>query len=300
MLFENAILQTLVYSDIFDYPLTIDELHRFLVVPSSLDDVEQCMVMIKGISLKDGYYYLEGRSEIVELRQRRAAASRKVFKRAMFYGRILGALPFVRMVALTGSLAMLNLSKNPDMDFMLVAKHGRVWTARAFAILLGKIASLFGDTICPNLIVSERALEWPLHDLYSARELCQMIPVTGYDFYLRLFDVNSWTKSLLPNANPRTFEFFAHRVLRRTSKMLKWGEIFLRGTLGDKLESWEMNRKIRKFSVQAGFGAETIFTADVCQGNFHHHRKWTHDVYHERLANITESGLQSAFSNNAD
>ncbi len=179
MSLENAILQTLAYSDIFDYPLTIDELHRFLGAPSSMDDVEQCAAMMKDISFKDGYYFLAGRDEIVELRQSREAVSRKVFERAMFYGRILGALPFVRMVALTGSLAMLNLSKNPDMDFMLVAKHGRVWTARAFAILLGKIARLFGDTICPNLIISERALEWPLHDLYSARELCQMIPITG-------------------------------------------------------------------------------------------------------------------------
>lgn len=294
MLLENVILQTLIYSDIFDYPLTIDELHRFLVVPSSLSDVEQCLVLIKGVSLKDGYYYLEGRSEIVELRKSRAAASRKVFERAMFYGRILGALPFVRMVALTGSLAMLNLSKNPDMDFMLVTAHRRVWTARAFAILFGKITRLFGDTICPNLIISERALEWPLHDLYSARELCQMIPISGYDLYLRLFAANAWTRSLLPNANPKTSEVF------KTSEVWMLGEIPLRGKLGDKFEIWEMTRKIARFSKQAGFGEETIFTADVCQGNFHHHRKWTDEIYSQRLSKIAERGLQSAFSNNAD
>jgi hypothetical protein len=196
------------------------------------------------------------------------------------------------MVALTGSLAMLNLSKNPDMDFMLITAHGRVWTARAFAILFGKITRLFGDTICPNLIISERALEWPLHDLYSARELCQMIPVTGHDLYLRLFAANSWTKSLLPNARPKTSEFF------KNSEVWKLGELPLWGTLGDKLETWEMTRKIRKFSVQAGFGAETIFTADVCQGNFHHHRKWTDEIYQERLSTLgvtkEERGLQSA------
>ncbi len=294
MLLENAILQTLAYSDIFDYPLTSCELHRFLVVPSSIQDVEQCAAGMNGVSFKDGYFYLDDRSEIVELRKGREAVSRKVYKRAMFYGRILGVLPFVRMVALTGSLAMLNLSKNPDMDFMLVAKRGRVWTARIFAILLGKIASLFGDTICPNLIVSERALEWPLHDLYSARELCQMIPIAGSDFYLQLFAANSWVESFLPNANPKTSEVF------KTSEVWRLGELPLQGILGNKLESWEMDRKIRKFSAQAGFGAETVFTADVCQGNFHHHRKLTRDVYQERLSKITERGLQSVFPNNAD
>jgi hypothetical protein len=62
------------------------------------------------------------------------------------------------------------------------------------------------------------------------------------------------------------------------------GEIPLKGRLGDKLESWEMKRKIRKFSAQPGFGSETVFTADVCQGNFNHHRKWTYDIYQKHLS----------------
>ena len=275
---DTAIIETLAYSDIFDYPLTADELHRFLVMSAERRDVEQCAARVKNISFKDGYFYLAGRDEIVGLRKRREITSRKIYKRAMFYGRVLGVLPFVRMVALTGSLAMLNLSKNPDMDFMLVTKHGRVWTARAFAVVLGKIARLFGDTICPNLIVSERALAWPLHDLYSARELCQMIPITGADFYLRLFSANPWVKSFFPNFCPKTPEFFKNLVVWRL------GEFPLQGSLGDKFETWEMSRKIRKFSTQPGFGAETVFTADVCQGNFHHHRKWTDNVYQERLS----------------
>jgi hypothetical protein len=305
MSLENAILQTLAYSDIFDYPLTADELHRFLVLFASEHDIEQCAAKIKDVSLKDRYYFLAGRDEIVELRKRREAVSRKILKRAMFYGRILGALPFVRMVALTGSLAMLNLSKNPDMDFMLVTKHRRVWTARAFAIVFGKIARLFGDTICPNLIISEHELEWPLHDLYSARELCQMIPIAGIDYYMRLFAVNSWVESFLPNAHQKTSEVFPTRRCAKTSEVWRTAELPLQGTLGDKLESWEMTRKIKKFSAQPGFGPETVFTADVCQGNFNHHRKWTQDVYQERLSalgiKIEERGLESAvFQQNAD
>ncbi|MBK8822983.1 MAG: hypothetical protein IPN58_10345 [Anaerolineales bacterium] len=272
---KNAIVETLAYSDIFDYPLTAEELHRFLVAPAERHEVERCAASTPNVFFEAGYYFLAGRSEIVDIRKRRESASRKAYRRAMFYGRILGRLPFVRMVALTGSLAMLNLSKNPDMDFMIVAAHGHVWTARAFAILFGKITHLLGDTICPNLIISERTLEWPLHDLYSARELFQMIPITGSDIYIRLFAVNPWTKSLLPNAVPETFN---------ASNSLNMGEFFLRGTLGSKFENWEMTRKIARFSKQAGFGAETVFTADVCQGNFDHHRKWTDDIYRERLS----------------
>src|SRR5258706_7289179 len=109
MSLEIAILETLAYSDIFDFPLTIDELHRFLVQPASLQDLDQCAAGMKDVDRRDGYFYLRGREEIVEIRTHRQDASRKVFKRAITYRRILAALPFIRMVALTGSLTMLNL-----------------------------------------------------------------------------------------------------------------------------------------------------------------------------------------------
>jgi len=285
MSLEIAILETLAYSDIFDFPLTIDELHRFLVQPASLQDLDQCAAGMKDVDRRDGYFYLRGREEIVEIRKHRQDASRKVFKRAIIYGRILAVLPFIRMVALTGSLTMLNLSKDSDIDFMLVAAHGYVWTARAFAILLGRVTRLFGDTLCPNLIVSERALEWPLHDLYSAREFCQMVPIAGKDVYLHLLSTNSWMKAFLPNANP----IWDREVSHKKESRFDIFESMFRTKIGLQFESWEMKRKIARFSRQAGFGEETVFTADVCQGNFDHHRKWTEEAYKDRLSSF---GLQ--------
>jgi hypothetical protein len=182
-------------------------------------------------------------------------------------------------------MAVMNISKNADFDYMLVTTPGRLWTARAFALAFNRYVHLFGHTLCPNLIVSENALEWPLHDLYSARELYQMIPITGIDVYQRLLKANEWAKDFLPNAflecdgrpSPMREQAVAlQRVL----------EFSLRGKPGDLFEKWEMTRKVARFSKQAGFGAETIFNADVCQGNFHHHRKWTHDVYIQRLQKL--------------
>jgi hypothetical protein len=159
---------------------------------------------------------------------------------------------------------------------------GRVWTARAFALLFNRIVKLFGHTICPNLIVSENALEWPLHDLYSARELCQMIPMTGLAVYQKLMQANAWARDFLPNAflDPNS------SLWERASVFQKLMELPLRGRLGDRFEAWEMKRKIVRFSKQAGFGEETVFNPDVCQGNFHHHRKWTREVFEEKLKTL--------------
>lgn len=288
-----AILEALAYSDIFDHPLRFDELHRYLPIRAEADELKTALNESNAqVNYRDGFYFLTGRDEIVDIRKEREARSKKLLPIALRYGRILDSLPFVRMVALTGSLAVLNISNNADFDYMLVAAKGRVWTARAFALLFNRMVRLFGHIICPNLIVSESALEWPLHDLYSARELIQMIPISGMDVYRDVMQANSWVAEFVPQsslcdsrAKTATDPRGALRGVATTIK--RFFEFPLRGKLGDYFESWEMTRKIARFSNQPGFGEETIFTAEVCQGNFHHHRKWTHELFQEKLNALT-------------
>ncbi len=198
----RAILEALAYSDIFDHPLRFDELHRYLPIRAEADELNVALDSLREqVEQQDGFYFLAGRDEIVEIRKEREAPFVKITAIALRYGRILGSLPFVRMVALTGSLAVLNISKNADFDYMLVAAKGRVWTARAFALLFNRMVRPFGHTICPNLIVSESALEWSQHDLYSARELIQMIPIAGMDVYRDVMDANSWIAEFVPQSS---------------------------------------------------------------------------------------------------
>jgi hypothetical protein len=282
MTLKNAILSTLAYSDIFDHPLTIDEIHRFLVIPARKEDVASCLKELSMLSQSREYYFLPGRQDLVQIRVRRESLSRKAYERACWYGRLLGGLPFVRMVALTGSLAMSNSEQAGDYDYMLVAAQGRVWTARIFALLLNKFANVFGETICPNLIVAETVLEWKIHNLYSAHEIVQMILIAGRSVYNDLRVVNNWVLEYLPN-----WEIDRETNLNeQTSILKKLAEYILSGKLGDRFEAWEMNRKITKFSIQNGYGIETNFNADMCQGNFDHHGAWTMQQYQDRLETL--------------
>lgn len=287
---KHAILEALAYSDIFEYPLRLKELHRYLPIRVDVGRLPVALESLSGqVGMKDGFYFLAGREAVVDIRKQREEHSRQLMPIALKYGRVLGSLPFIRMATLTGSLAVLNISKNADFDYMVVTAPGRVWMARAFAVIFNRFVHVFGYTLCPNLIVSENALEWPLHDLYSARELCQMIPITGMDVYYKLMKANEWAKEFLPNAsqaseaptNGETSEVSVQKLL----------ELPLRDKLGDRFEQWEMNRKIARFSTQEGFGEETVFNADVCQGNFHHHRKWTRKVFEEKLS-VIASGAE--------
>lgn len=282
---EQAVLEALAYSDIFEYPLRLKELHRYLPMHADIDQVSNALSALSGrVEKKGDCYFLAGREAIVDIRNQREVRSRVLLPPAMKYGYVLGFLPFVRMVALTGSLAVMNVSKAADFDYMLVTVPGRVWTARAFILAFGRLTRLQGHTLCPNLIVSENALEWPLHDLYSARELCQMVLIKGDDMYSRLMKANQWVKLFLPNC--------VHGISRgkketnTAAKIQSILESLLGGTLGDHFEKWEMSRKIARFQKQAGFGDETVFNAEVCQGNFHHHRGWTNEAFERRLTEI--------------
>ncbi|MEW6400942.1 MAG: hypothetical protein AB1649_04030 [Chloroflexota bacterium] len=285
---ECAILETLAYSDIFDYPLKLNELHKFLTSSATLEELASCLSESDLVESKDDFYFLKGRADILPLRLYRENISRKSYARAIRYGQILGHLPFIRMVALTGSLALRNCDETADYDFMLVAKTGRVWLARAFALLLNRIAHLFDETLCPNLIVSESALEWTARNLYIAREMCQMIPLSGEGVYNALRIANRWVNEFLPN-NMESNSLLLDRQ-EQAPALQSLLEFPLRGSLGDLLESWEMTRKIARFTNQAGYGPETTFNADICQGNFDHHGSWAMQKYHERLRTL---GIES-------
>lgn len=279
---QRAILEALAYSDIFDYPLRLDELHRFLPLRAKADELPEALASLNGrVRMKDGFYFLGNRAELVEIRKEREAHSKQLLPIAMRYGCILGSLPFVRMVAVTGSLAAGNAADRADLDYMLVTAAGRLWTARFFAVTFGRMMRPFGHVLCVNLLVTENALSWERRDLYTARELHQMIPITGWDVHRRLLASNRWAEEFLPNAQSDRFQ--SRQAQGSSSVFQSLLEHLLRGRLGDHLEKRLMNLQLRRIARRSDAGEETVFTVDVCQGNFHHHRRRTQEAFAERL-----------------
>ncbi len=286
-LLRQAVLHTLAYADVFDYPLTISEIHRYLSfrhataaeVAELVDDlVDTCAVVRVG-----EWFTLPGRQALVEVRQRRATISAALWRKALGYGRIISSLPFVRMVAVTGSLAMHNTELGNDIDFMLVAVPGWLWTVRALAVLVTHFAGLEGARLCPNYVVTTDALEFHERSLYAAHEVTQMIPVAGLEIYERIRGLNSWTDDFLPNAQG------APIPPREVGCAARW-QPRLEAALGmlpiHWFEAWEMNRKIRKLSRQMSSNPEAYFSADVCKGHAERHGQRTEMLLRQRMGRL--------------
>jgi hypothetical protein len=293
---DEAILRTVAYADLFDYPLTVQEIHRYLTgQAASLSQVEECLARHAWLRDRLGsaspYWFLADRAGLVQLRQQRASYAQRLWPWAVRCGRLIASLPFVRMVAVSGSLTMDNVrDTHDDIDFLIVVRRGRVWSARGAVVLLERLTRHWGVHLCPNYVLAEHQLKIEEENLFTAHELAQLVPLHGLGVYDRLMVSNAWRTRFLPNAGPRQADWGRIGWVQRSGKRAM--EFVLNGHLGDIVERWERERKIprlRREMEEAG-GTEARFGPDVCKGHKHSHATQVGQQYTARLQSLGIEG----------
>jgi len=293
----RAILETLHYADLFDYPLTAQQLQRFLIgvraSRAEIDDALNDPTRLNGsLTRSDDFFLLPNRESIIAASARLRRAARKQIPRARFYARLLAHLPFVRMVALTGALAMENASDN-DIDFLIVTAPGRLWFVRGLSVALVRLARWRGDQLCPNFLLSENALAIPERNLYNAHEIAQMIPLYGFDVYRRMCLANTWAVTFLPNVDGVEALRPEKSLTRIGAACKRIAERALAGNLGERVEQWEMRRKVKKLSAQIPAQADGVeFSRDVCRGFFSGHSCRVLREFQERLVELQRTNYR--------
>jgi hypothetical protein len=268
----HSVFHTLAYADVFDYPLTADEVYRYLPSASaSFKEVAQILSDETLFSKVEDYYTLRGREENVETRRRRAQVAMRLWRKATRYGQIIASLPFVRMVAVTGSLAMNNADEGKDIDFMIVTEPGHLWTCRALTLLVTRIAKLEGVHLCPNYLVTTNALALEERSLYVAHELGQMVTLSGMEIYAEMRRLNSWMADYLPKALMAPEMPFGMDRVQRYSRIQRVLESFFRLPFVNWFERWEMERKIARLRREQSSSSESYFSTDVCKGHIDRH-----------------------------
>jgi predicted nucleotidyltransferase len=199
---------TVKYHNIFDFPLSFSDLIKW----SSGKLVDNGSVEKISVIHKNGFYFLEGRDGLIYrrlLRKRISAKKTKIAKKAV---RLLSFVPGVKMIAITGSLAMENSSEESDIDLMIVTKENHLWITRALTYF---VIGLFGihvrrpndsnqkDKLCLNIWLDENDLIWPKKDrnIYTAHEIAQIVPLVNKgNVYNKFISQNKWILDFWPNA----------------------------------------------------------------------------------------------------
>ena len=266
----------------------MQEVYRYLTgLYASNEDVTRALNEIHlwpgFLTQTDSYFTLYGREMIVKTRTVRKPAALRLWRDAKFYGRILASLPFIRMVAVTGSLAMDNPDNGGDIDYFVVTAGGRLWTCRAMCILIVRLAKLTGVKLCPNYLVADDGLVLQDRSLYAAHELTQMIPLSGIEIYHEMRRLNMWTDEYMPNAQgaPET-----HGEVHSPSALQRFLEFSLAVIHIEWFENWEMKRKVQKLSGEQSCNPEARFSANICKGHASRHGEKTETAFGERLKRL--------------
>jgi len=214
---EQAILQTLLYSDVFNFPLRKEELWQFLISKQSIQK-EAFETALKEMSSRgsaicndSGYYCLAGKEAIIEKRMQNLPYLKKkllIARRAAYY---LSFIPTIYFIGVSGGLAAENVEKSDDIDLFIITKKRTLFMTRLFVLGLMEVMHLRrkrddadpADKVCLNLLIDEESLRWPQEkqDLYTAHEIVRLRPLfERHNTYRRFLEHNQWAADFFPNA----------------------------------------------------------------------------------------------------
>ncbi|MDP3998565.1 MAG: hypothetical protein Q8P89_03025 [bacterium] len=298
MSLKEAILKTLAYADIFDYPLKEEEIwHRLIwntngirksIYPNESEWEKTFGLICRSsgeLGFKGSYYFLLGRQKLVDIRQKREGWGQEKWKKAQRAAGLFKVIPTVKMIAVTGNLAVENCDKEDDIDLLIVATPGSLWLTRLLAILLLEITGkrrrpeqkTVCDKLCLNMFLDEDHLQIPSNeqDLYTAHEVVQLKLLWDRGgVYQKFLAQNRWVKSYLPNGVGT--EILGYKDTRKGKKSLDFlmsQSLSVFEHLARNFQLWYM-RKRRTTEVISG---------GVIRFHPHDARLWIFDEYQNRL-----------------
>src|SRR5262249_27118863 len=102
------------------------------------------------------------------------------------------------MVALSGSIAHLNLDGAGDLDLFIVTRGRHLWRLTVAVVLIAKLLRR-RRTTCANFVLADSALALDQQDLFSASQIIHLKPLVGEAMYRRFVAANPFVSRFYPN-----------------------------------------------------------------------------------------------------
>lgn len=253
---DRAIISTLAYFDIHDYPLTREELWRWLWTSEPVSEemfLEHLRTLIGqgAIQRVAGYYVLAGREALLAARERKIPVLEHKMRRAQLAAKKLRWIPFVQAVLVSNTVAGGTAEKESDIDFLVVVQAGRLYLARLLVTLvlsvfrLRRTKRMITNRMCLCFYVTDRALNLSVialdqPDIYLMYWIHQLIPLYDpFGMYEKILTANQWTRRYAPHARRSCALISRLAVIDQAipAFVRKFFVIAWRGFYGDMLEA---------------------------------------------------------------
>jgi len=205
---KENILETLAYFDLFDYPLTRAEIYLFLKSKHDYEvfgDALKCLLESEIIHQFDNFYTLKNDQYLAVRRNEGNRKAEELIKLAKKVGNLLIRFPFVRGIAISGSLSKNYADDDSDIDLFIITAKNKLWISRTIMHCFKKLTFLVNKEhlFCMNYYIDEEQMEIAEKNLYTAIEVGTLIPLQGDSVFERFYAANAWTRDFLPNKNMR-------------------------------------------------------------------------------------------------
>jgi predicted nucleotidyltransferase len=290
---ELTILKTLIYFDIFDYPLSEDEIKSFLVQSvndSSFRSAIQQLVT-DGIVFKIGEFYsLRDDWQKREKRLQGNRRAQKLLLKAAKIGAFLHRFPFVRAIAISGSLSKNYAEEKADIDFFVITKANRLWIARTILHLFKKFTYIIGrqHLYCMNYFIDEKALTIQEKNIYTATEIVTLFPVSGSRSIHIFFESNSWVEEWLPDYKLQK-DF---KISEKGSFFKKSVEWVFNNEIGDRVDNFLFTWTTRRWREKEKLGQRNSKGRVMNLITGKHFSKSNPDAFQERIIGMYANKIE--------
>ena len=178
---QREIKKVIRYFSNFDYFPSFNEIYTFLPIKTT-------KIKLKG---KLKYSIGEYSMKKCQMSTVKCQNSKNKLRKIRLYIKLLAKFPQIKLIGLSGTVAMMNAKKNDDIDLFIITSKDRLWTGRFIAVILTQILGLkrkrgakkAKDKICLNLFFDESKLLVPdfKKTEYVAHEILQMKPLINKD-----------------------------------------------------------------------------------------------------------------------
>ncbi|HTJ48077.1 MAG TPA: hypothetical protein VL443_01390 [Cyclobacteriaceae bacterium] len=294
-LVEEHIIRALVYYDIFNYPLTSEEVFRFL--GTNRTDAQTVTRKLLHLAEEGRIYHfseffsIQNEESLVPRRIKGNAEAKRLLTLAQKQAALIARFPFVRAVMGSGSLSKNYMDDDSDLDFFIVTEPGRLWIARMLLVMYKRIFLANSHKyFCINYFVDTQHLEIEEKNLFTATELATVIPLYGAEYYKQLCDSNQWLLGIFPNYTPRPITQVPPSHIGRGKKFI---EGFINLMFARQINTFFMNmfsKRVKRI-YQRDYPAKdfqvAFKTKDYASKNHpRHYQRKVMDLYEQRLGEV--------------
>lgn len=253
---RRQLLEVMAYFDVFKHPLHRNEIAFITGADEeSLNVLLQELTAGKVIFCSDHYFSMDAAVEtLLGNRKICEERARAYLQKLEKYTKIIASFPFVRGIAVSGSLSKGIMHKDGDIDFFIITRPGRLWICRTLLIAYKKFRLLNSRKyFCLNYFVDENNLEIRDKNIFTFMELLHLMPVFSEGETLqKFFKANEWMKEYFPSFQTPVLPSATDISLQKSGS-----EKLFSGILGNRLEKMAHIATLKRWRKKfAHFNAE--------------------------------------------